>query len=354
MTNRIQTVKLDMYSYSKKIIDIENKRYWRFNMQNLVTAPCGIHCISLPTPFPVGDVNVHLVEAEKLTLIDAGVKTKEAWEHFTYELAKIGYSPNDIEQVVLTHHHPDHVGMLDYFPETLSVYGHRYNQPWLIQDQKFFERHDKFYIELFTNLGLNEKFLEKATNLRGPLAYSCHRELTYEVKEGDTIPGLSGWKVLETPGHAQSHIALFHEENKLLLGGDLLLGHISSNPLFEPPMEGKERPKTLLQYNESLRKIRDLELITVYPGHGEIVKEVNGLITERLHKQEKRAEAVLEMIKEKGPMTALQVCKELFPQVYKKELALTLSETLGQLDYLEEDGYIKVDRAIGPWEFFIN
>jgi hypothetical protein len=57
------------------------------------------------------------------------------------------------------------------------------------------------------------------------------------------------------------------------------------------------------------------------------------------------------MIKEKHSMTALEVCEELFPQVFKKELALTLSETLGQLDYLEEEGYIEVNRSIRPWEY---
>ncbi len=319
-------------------------------MQDVV-APRGIHCITLPTPFAVGDVNVFIVVSEKITLIDAGVKTLEAWNHFTKELARIGYTIDDLDQVVITHHHPDHVGMLDYLPSDLPVYGHVFNRPWLTQDPEFFERHDQFYQELFVSLGLDEVFIKKAAHLKDPLAYSCNRPLTYELKEGDTIPGLPGWTVLETPGHAQSHIALHHKECQLLLGGDLLIGHISSNPLFEPPMSGNERPKTLLQYNESLRKIHDLHLKVVYTGHGEEITEVNSLITERLHKQEKRAETVLEMLKEK-PMNALQVCQHLFPQVYKKEVALTLSETLGQLDYLEEEGYIRVDTTQSVWMFY--
>lgn len=319
-------------------------------MQDVV-APCEIHCITLPTPFAVGDVNVYIVVSEKITLVDAGVKTKEAWDHFTNELARIGYAVDDIEQIIITHHHPDHVGLLDYLPADLPIYGHRFNRPWLIQDPIFFERHDQFYVDLFQSLGLNEMFLKKAAHFRDPLAFSCNRPLTYELKEGDFIPGLLGWSVLETPGHAQSHIALYHKENQTLLGGDLLLGHISSNPLFEPPMDGEERPKTLLQYNESLRKIRDLHLKIVYTGHGEAVTTVNTLITERLHKQEKRAEIVLEMLKVQ-PMNALQVCQQLFPQVYKKEITLTLSETLGQLDYLVEEGYIKIDTTKAVWMFY--
>ncbi|WP_456278407.1 MBL fold metallo-hydrolase [Bacillus sp. AK128] len=321
-------------------------------MQEVLVNPCEIYCISLPTPFPVGDVNVHLVKSEKLTLVDAGVKTMEAWNHFTKELGKLGFTPNDIEQIVITHHHPDHVGMLDYFPEHIPVYGHRFNQPWISKDSVFFERHDLFFYDLLVKLGLSEMFLPKVNKLRETLAYSCNRSLSHQINEGDSIPGLPGWTVIETPGHAQSHIALFHEESQVLLGGDLLLGHISSNPLIEPPMEGEERPKTLLQYNKSLRRISDLHVRTVYPGHGEVVTNVSTLVIERLHKQEKRAEIVLEMVKEK-PLTAIQVCQQLFPQIYKKEIVLTLSETIGQLDYLIEEGHIKRKTENGQWLFYI-
>ena len=67
----------------------------------------------LPTPFSVGDVNVYLVKGDSLTLVDAGVKTEVAWETFKQQLKEVGYEPRDIEQVVLTHHHPDHVGLLE-------------------------------------------------------------------------------------------------------------------------------------------------------------------------------------------------------------------------------------------------
>ena len=133
-------------------------------MQDAVTTPCNIHCISLPTPFPVGDVNVFIVESDRLTLIDAGVKTEDAWQYFVEGLEKIGYSPDDIEQVVLTHHHPDHVGMLDYLNENIPVFGHRYNRPWLIRDPLFFEKHDQFFEKLFRNLGLDEQFIQKVPN----------------------------------------------------------------------------------------------------------------------------------------------------------------------------------------------
>jgi glyoxylase-like metal-dependent hydrolase (beta-lactamase superfamily II) len=312
-----------------------------------------IHCLTLPTPFAVGDVNVYIIEAEKLTLIDAGVKTEAAWNQFVLQLKELGYTPHDIQQVVITHHHPDHVGLLDYLPQTIPVYGHRYNKPWLEKNEDFLQRHDQFFKDLFVHLGVEGNLMELTTSLKESLAYSCRRALTHFIKENDYISGLPGWTVLETPGHAQSHIALFHDEERLLLGGDLLIGHISSNPLAEPPMDGGNRPRSLLQYNNSLRKIKALNVSRVFSGHGKEIYEVNDLINERLHKQEKRAKSVLEMLKQ-GPKTAFQICQLLFPLVFQKEIALTLSETLGQLDFLENKGYILVDKKQTQWLYILN
>lgn len=57
---------------------------------------------------------------------------------FVRELQNIGYQPTDIEQVIITHHHPDHVGLLDYLPSTIPVIGHRKAAPWIAKDAAFF------------------------------------------------------------------------------------------------------------------------------------------------------------------------------------------------------------------------
>ena len=71
---------------------------------------CGnIAKISLPTPFPVGDVNVYVVKGEALTLIDAGVKTEAAWQRFTEELGSLRLKPEDIEIIVCATTTPDQI-----------------------------------------------------------------------------------------------------------------------------------------------------------------------------------------------------------------------------------------------------
>jgi glyoxylase-like metal-dependent hydrolase (beta-lactamase superfamily II) len=300
----------------------------------------------LPTPFSVGDVNVYVIKGDRLTLVDAGPKTEEAWMAFQRQLKEIGYTPQDIEQIVITHHHPDHVGMLDFFSEETPVLGHPSNKLWLKKDQQFMLEQVAFFEKLFIEFGVDNKFSPQLKKLNNTLEYSCNRELKRFIREGDEVDGLTGWSILETPGHAQSHIVLYEEGTGVLIGGDLLLKHISPNPLLEPPMTNSDldRPKPQLQLNKSISRLLDLPLSLVYTGHGENIDKAHELITYRLKKQAERAEQVRRFLTEK-PLTAFQVCQALFPTKYHKLLMLTISETVGQLDYLEDTGQIKVDTS---------
>jgi glyoxylase-like metal-dependent hydrolase (beta-lactamase superfamily II) len=309
--------------------------------------------IELPTPFPVGDINVYVIKGDQLTLIDAGPKTEEAWNSFQHQLKQIGYSPKDIEQIVLTHHHPDHVGMLDYFNEEIPVIGHPFNNPWLKKDQQFFRSQSMFFKELFNEFGVDRHFLPILESLnQQTMEYSCDRELKGFLREGEVIGGLPGWRTLETPGHAQSHLAFYEESTGRLIGGDLLLKHISPNPLLEPPMTSEQiRPKPQLQLNQSISRLLEIPISLAYTGHGENIEAVHELISYRLKKQAERAELVRTFLIEK-PLTAFQVCQTLFPKIYDKQLLLTMSETVGQLDYLSEAGQISVDVTQKTHRFF--
>ncbi|QVY60253.1 MBL fold metallo-hydrolase [Cytobacillus gottheilii] len=304
----------------------------------------GVAKLTVPTPFPVGDVHVYAIRGERMTLVDAGPKTEEAWQVLKSQLWELGLTPDDIEQVILTHHHPDHAGLLDYFPKELPVYGHFLNERWLNRTDEFLQAHDDFYFKLFAEFGIPEKYKMVIPLLKRSLRFACSRSLTGVLEEGDSIPGLEGWTVIETPGHAQSHIGLIREKDGIFIGGDHLLAHISANPLLEPPLLGSnERPKPQLQFNESLEKLKQQPISLVYPGHGENIENVNELVDKRLRRQHERAMTVKEWLEEEA-LTVFQVCKRLFPSVYERELALTLSETIAQLDYLQALGEISINK----------
>lgn len=295
-----------------------------------------IHKIIIPTPFAVGDVNAYLLKGDTLTLFDVGPKTDEGIEALRVGLKEVGFTFHDVEQIVLTHHHPDHAGCLEPF-EKARVIGHRYNDLWLRRDAEFFDYHDRFYLDCLKEEGVPKHYFSWIEKMRRPLNLMGDRPLDGFLQDGDEVPGHHGWKVMETLGHAQSHLAFHHEETGAMIGGDLVLEKISSNPLIEPPLNREDgRPKSLLQYNESLRKLLDIQVSIIYAGHMGEVRNVHELIETRLEKQKMRAMRVRDMLSS-GPKTIFQLNAELFPTKYEKELGLTLSETIGQVDYLVDE-----------------
>ncbi len=307
--------------------------------------------MELPVPFATETVNVYLVKGEKLILIDTGTKTEETRKALNHQLRELGYTLSDIDTVIITHHHADHCGLLDDFDEDVEVVGHPWNEPWITKSPDFIQRYERFYENLAPQLGIPEVFLKKGPSMTRTLIYSCNRSLTHAVREGDFIRALPEFQVIETPGHASTHIALYRERDGLLIGGDILLDRISSNPLLEPPYYGEERARPLLQYNESLRRLAQMPISRILTGHGKDVTNVKELVGERLRKQEKRAGIVLEMLKEK-PMTPYEVCVKLFPILYDKQLALTISETVGQLDFLEYNQQVIIDSSSTQWTYY--
>lgn len=300
--------------------------------------------ITLSTPYAVGDVNVYLIKGDVLSLVDAGPLTDTAWEQLKSALGSLGYSIDDIEQIILTHHHPDHAGLLERFPDSVKIIGHSYNRYWIDRDEYFHRFYDLFFHQLGKESGLPDVYLAAVPKFKSPLKYMGNRALDIVIKEGDALPGLPGWRIIETLGHAQSHLSFYRESDGVMIAGDHILAHISPNPIIEPPFEGGDkRTKPLLQYNESLRKLMDIPISYAYTGHGEEVDHVHALIPKRLTKQAERAEGVLGMIRGKQ-QTVFDICRLLFPTVYKKELGLTLSETIGQLDYLESLGSIRKEK----------
>ncbi|AOV07784.1 MBL fold metallo-hydrolase [Sporosarcina ureilytica] len=298
-----------------------------------------IHKIEIPTPFAVGDVNAFLVKGDALSLFDAGPKTPEAYEALKYGLKEAGYTFNDVEQVFLTHHHPDHAGWIDAF-DNAEILGHPYNNVWLKRDEAFFNYHDQFYLERLLEEGVPEQYLSWVPKMKRPIAMMGERLLDKKINEGDAVPGHPGWTILETLGHAQSHLVFWNDKTHEMIGGDLLLGKVSSNPLIEPPLNpADERPRSLLQYNASLKRLLTLPIETIYAGHGEEVHGIHSLIEKRLMQQRERAMKVRAMLAD-GPRTIFELTQELFPTVYEKELGLTLSETIGQIDYLLDEGFI--------------
>jgi glyoxylase-like metal-dependent hydrolase (beta-lactamase superfamily II) len=138
----------------------------------------------------------------------------------------------------------------------------------------------------------------------------------------------------------------------VLIGGDHLLKHISSNPLISRPLGGKSgepgdgRPRALMTYMASMRDTREMPVARVLPGHGEPIDDHAALIDERFALHERRARKIHGLLAG-GPLSAHEVAQALWGNVAVTQAYLTLCEVLGHVDLLLDRGAVREHEVAG-------
>lgn len=310
----------------------------------------GIYQLPIPTPFAVGEVNLYLVAGETLTLVDVGPLTEEAWSALVGGMEQIGYRLEDVEQVVLTHHHVDHCGLLERVREVSGAVtlAHPLARPYVEHDKAFMEFHDQFFLQIYQESGVPEEKLSLIQRFHKMITtFSTPSKIDIALKHEQRVPGLAEWQVLYTPGHSQSHLSLYRERDRVFIGGDHIIKHISSNAFTEPPRDKTlTRPLTLVQYRTALEMCADMDIEKVLPGHGEVVTNHRELILGRLNRNWERTGVLRQHLRD-GEKTAYQLTELLFPTLIHKEMPLTLSETLGHLDLLAVLHQVEIHKRNG-------
>jgi len=296
-----------------------------------------LHTFSIPTPFPVGPVNVYLAKGEPLTLVDAGPCYDPARELLGKALAGCGYRVTDLQRIVITHAHPDHCGLVAELAQAsgAAVLSHAASLPWLGKNAS--TRQLAFYAEVMRWSGIPVKKVEGLSRTRhGVERYGEPVVPDGTLANGDVLQmGGEDWQVLHTPGHAGDLICLYQPQRRLLISSDHLLRDVSSNPIVEPPAPGETGwPRRLVEYMAQLRRVADLDVALALPGHGPPITDHRALIHERLAFHEKRARRILEMVGDNA-CTAHEIASALFPGLDSINYFLALSEVIGHLQWLE-------------------
>lgn len=310
-----------------------------------------LYCIAIPTPFPVGPVNVYLLVDRELTLVDTGPNTDEAMAVLRTSLAAYGYTLADLRCLVITHAHPDHYGLAARIvaESGARVCSHHINVPRLANDQSEVSQRYAYYAQILQHAGVP---LSSLVGLQAELSTVGRyaQPLTVDVALNDQdmlVLAESSWEVMHTPGHARGHICLYNPENRYLLAGDHLLPDISSNPILEPPLPGEiERPRSLAQYLRSLKRLEALEIAVAWPGHGVPITDHRSLIGQRMQFHRQRAEEIAAILFEE-PKTAFQIATSLFSDLQGMQVFLAVSEVIGHLDILEEEGRVIAQQTGG-------
>jgi glyoxylase-like metal-dependent hydrolase (beta-lactamase superfamily II) len=318
-----------------------------------------IHCLPIPTPFAVGRVNVYLVEDDPLTLVDAGPNSATSLTTLEAALMEHGRRVEDLERIVVTHQHIDHIGLVQILADRsgAEVVALAALAPWLARYGEGMEADDEFSEAVMARNGIPEdvRFALRAVS-SAFRAWGAAATVTTPVREGETIAFADRtWTVWHRPGHSPSDTVFHDAERRELIGGDHLIKHISSNPLISRPLDGgdpADRPQALAVYLDSLAKTRDMDLARVLPGHGEEVHGHRQLIEERFRLHERRARKLLGLIADR-PRTAYELAQAMWGNVAVTQAYLTLSEVLGHVDLLRNDGHVVEVEEAGVARFAV-
>ena len=316
----------------------------------------GIHRIALPTPFLVGRVNCYLIEDEPLTLIDTGPNSGKSLDDLERALAGHGRRIEDLELIVLTHQHMDHLGLLEILARRsgAQVAALHLLGPYLESFSRSAAADDEFAQAIMRRHGVPGDLATVLGSLAAAFrAFGSSGHVTVALRDGEEVSLRDRTlRIFHRPGHSPSDTILWDEQREILIAGDHLLGRISSNPLVSRPLSGpaEPRPRALLQYIDSLRATRELPARLILPGHGDPVLEHVELIDERLRMHRRRAARVLQILDGEA-LSAYEIALRMWGNVAVTQAYLTLSEVLGHLDLLVESGQAVERESAGVSRF---
>ncbi|CAG9784641.1 unnamed protein product [Diatraea saccharalis] len=207
-----------------------------------------------PGPMTLQGTNTYLIGTGKnRILIDTGDKDVNEYQQ---NLAKVVQSEQiNIEHIVVTHWHHDHIGGVENIYGTIAS---KHPKVW---------KHKKHETDAPDN-DVPESI---------PMCWLMDGQ---EIKvEGATV------KVHHTPGHTTDHIVLTLLDENILFSGDCILG------------EGTAVFEDLYTYMISLQKILDLKPNSIYPGHGNIVEDPIPKIEYYIEHRKQREEQILEALR---------------------------------------------------------
>jgi hydroxyacylglutathione hydrolase len=181
----------------------------------------------------VNNGNTYFIEGPPRILIDPG--HRHLFGQVEAELARLSFKPEQMDIVLATHAHPDHLeGLMQFQEPTVTALG--------LDEYHFIK-----------NAGRQAGWDLGGENLEPPLL----------LKEGNLKLGGLHFRVLTTPGHSPGSICLYWEDRRALFTGDVIF----NQGLGRTDLPGGDGD--LLK--SSIRRLAALDVEILLPGHGEVI-----------------------------------------------------------------------------------
>lgn len=288
------------FSEFKKSAGIETGNFRQGSLHPVYLVP-GIFMAPLRTPTlpPATTTNTLIVGNEKLYLVEPATPDLDEQQRLFAKMDELIGEGRKFEGILLTHHHVDHVG-------AVNAASLKYDLP--------VRAHPLTYDRIEQGFIKGEPLVDGA-----------------RIELGNSPDGKPGWHldILHTPGHAVDHLCYLESRYQSAIIGDMM--STVSTILIDPP-EGHMRT-----YLESLERLLEYPIKTVFPSHGPVHIDGHALIRYFLNHRQERENRIIEALG-----AAVQTIDELLPRVYddveESSIQAASRSLLAGLIKLQEDG----------------
>ena len=308
----------------------------------------GILWLRLALPFALNHVNIHIIDdGTGWTIIDSGVaddRTRAVWE----QMLAGPLAGRPVNRVVVTHFHPDHVGLANWLHERFGLPLHMPRTEYLFSvtarmgtgdmtgeaHRSFYHTHGLSREHTDAVLGRGHHYLSLTTGV--PSNYA-------RIKDGDTLPiGGRDFQVTTAGGHALEQAMLHRAADRLFFAADQVIARISPN-VGVHPVEPEEDPLHAYLTSLTLLRATIADDVLVLPGHGLPFYGLHARVTELLAHHEQRCGAIRDACRDKPLSVA-----ELVPCLFNRPLdahqtGFAFGEVLAHVNYMRGRG----DLALG-------
>ncbi len=309
----------------------------------------GVLWLRMKLPFALNHINLWLLDdGPTWTAVDTGFalpETKAAWQQIF--AAELGGRP--IGRVIVTHYHPDHIGMAGWLTEHWQAKLWTTEKEWLhaiMMSRDGNEDGARLRRDFAHGAGLDDEaatsFAERQGNYRRgvpsvPPAY--HR-----IGEGTAIAiGGREWRVIIGEGHAPEHACLYCAETGVLIAGDQILPRISPNISVQAHEPDGDPLARYLASLDKLRRVLPAETF-VLPSHNLPFHGAHTRIDELAAHHHARCGDVVAACAR--PHSAAELMPVLFKRALDRhQIGFALGEALAHAHYLIGQG--ELDRATG-------
>lgn len=318
--------------------------------ETLEVAP-GIHWLRMPLPFQLNHINLWLLEdGDGYVIVDTGMQleeTKGYWRAIfdRFGIAHGGKPGKPVNRLIVTHFHPDHIGLGGWLVDELDTEMWISRTEWLMARMLYLDSDSVNHQSMASFYALHglapdiaDRMFTGGNTYRKRVAEPPYHHRRLEHGDHVTIGGRT-WDIIVGTGHAPEHACLWTEDGDILISGDQILPKITPNISVWASEPDADPLEDYLSSFAAFRHLPDAAL--VLPSHNLPFRGLQTRITQMIDHHLERLDRLTDGFADRHLSAA-----EAVPLMFRRELdfhqmGFAMGECLAHLAYLEGKGALR-------------